>query len=264
MFMTVIVVVIALFIGLFANRFIRSRSRGDDEDSGYSLSDLMSPLETLAVLLLAFVLVVAAESFDSAESAAQAEADAVDNLYEVASFAPDPQKQQLQASIVCYVRAIKASEWPIMTGGDISPVADSWTDGFTRTFAGLTERPYFEPLVEADQERSSARRERLAQAQPSVPAYVYWFMAVVLGVTIIGFAFALPRRNNVFHIITLGVLTLLFAVSLTLIQDIDRPFTGTVHVDSEELTITQQHITALYTGSYSPASLPCDQQGRPK
>jgi hypothetical protein len=45
-------------------------------------------MEMLGVLLLAFVLVVAAESYSTAEAAAETEARVLDNLFEVAEFAP--------------------------------------------------------------------------------------------------------------------------------------------------------------------------------
>ncbi|WP_412075665.1 hypothetical protein ACLF6K_07145 [Streptomyces xanthophaeus] len=45
--------------------------------------DLISPLATLAVLLVAFVIVVAAESYGSAAAAVEAEAGRVDQLCEV-------------------------------------------------------------------------------------------------------------------------------------------------------------------------------------
>lgn len=257
------IVFAGLAFGLLANRLLRPRSSGDDRDAGHALNELMTPLETLAVLLLAFVLVVAAQSFDAAERAAQEEARAVDSLYEVASYAPEPQQRELQSSIICYIRAVRSLEWPIMTRGEISAVADGWTDGFTDIFAELQSEPYFRLLVRADQERSSARSARLVHAQPSVPTYVYWFMALVLAVTVFGFAFTIPRRRAVFHVATLVVLAGLFATSLVLIRDVDRPFTGLVRVNSRALATVQRHVTELYVETYGALRLPCDQQGRP-
>ncbi|MDQ3987844.1 MAG: hypothetical protein M3291_01340 [Actinomycetota bacterium] len=56
---TIVVVILALVMGLLANRFLHSRIMGEDA-GGIAAQDLISPMETLAVLLLAFVLVVAA------------------------------------------------------------------------------------------------------------------------------------------------------------------------------------------------------------
>lgn len=263
MVVTVVVIVAALLVGLLANRFIRARSRGDDENEGYSLNDLMSPFETLAVLLLAFVLVVAAESFDAAEQSVKAEADAIENLYEVASYAPHDRQRTLQSSVICYTRAIKALEWPIMMEGGISTVVDHWTNDFTKIFDSLSGTPYFELLVEADQERSGARNTRIAHAQPAIPTPMFWFMAAVLGISVAGFAFAIPRRNNVFQVGTVTVLTALFALSLALIRDIDRPFSGLVSVGSGPLAVIREHISGLYDDKFGLDSLPCDDQGRP-
>ncbi|MFE9636096.1 hypothetical protein [Streptomyces sp. NPDC006463] len=79
--LTVAVMAAALVAGLFANHLRRRRhaaAGADDEEP--SISDLISPLETLAVLLVAFVIVVAAESYGSAEAAVGAEAHRVDQL----------------------------------------------------------------------------------------------------------------------------------------------------------------------------------------
>ena len=60
------------------------------------------------------------------------------------------------------------------------------------------------------------------------------------------------------------VLTLLFVASLIMIRDVDRPFTGLVHVGSDAIQMTREHIADLYAHSYGLESLPCDQQGHPK
>ncbi|MFD6371945.1 hypothetical protein ACFWGM_33635, partial [Streptomyces roseolus] len=136
MILTVVIIAAALAVGLFANQVRRRRRAADGGDGEEaSVSDLVSPLETLAVLLVAFVIVLAAESYGAASTAVEAEAGRVDQLYEVADYAPEPQRERLQAAAVCYARAIQAVEWPLMAdGGEKSPVASVWSSDFRTHF----------------------------------------------------------------------------------------------------------------------------------
>ncbi|MGW6568080.1 bestrophin-like domain [Streptomyces sp. NPDC054975] len=262
--LTVAIMLIALVAGLFANRVRSARTADEQEDSEASVSDLISPLETLAVLLVAFVIVVAAESFGAAGEAVGAEASRVDQLYEVADYAPEPQREQLHASAVCYARAIQHAEWPMMAeGGNASPRASVWSSDFRTSFKALAHRadPTFELLVAADDERSTARNTRLGEATPAIPPVVYWFMVVSLAATVGAFAFGLPRRRGPSHMVLLSVLAVLFTGSLLLIQDMDRPFDGQIRITDAEMRSTAEDISEDFAKDHPRSTLPCDETG---
>ncbi|MBC6448002.1 bestrophin-like domain [Actinokineospora xionganensis] len=212
MVVTVVAVLVALVAGLLANRFVRDRVVGPDAE-GTTVRDLLSPLETLAVLVLAFVLVAASESFGEVEDAAGMEAKMVDHRFEVAEYAPAANRERIQADAVCYAKAVRSLQWPAMADGKSSsrPV---WTADLRAAFKEMEiESAPFEMLVEADKERSSGRRQRLAESTPAIPDVVYWFMSVTLMVMAAAFAFSLPRRRNRAEIVTLTVLTALLTLS---------------------------------------------------
>ncbi|MFD4370734.1 hypothetical protein [Streptomyces sp. NPDC058486] len=263
---TVVAIVTALAVGLLANNHRRRRHVGDGDDDGEaSVSDLVSPLETLAVLLVAFVIVVAAESYGSASAAVEAEAGRVDQLYEVADYAPEPQRERLQAAAVCYSRAIGSAEWPLMAeGGSKSPVASAWSTDFRRHFKELAhkEDATFPLLVEADDERSKARQTRISEASPAIPSFVYWFMVVALAATVGAFAFGLPRNRGPSHIVLLSVLAVLFTGSLLLIEDIDSPFSGRIRVTGDVMQEAAQDIAEDFATDHPASTLPCDANGR--
>jgi hypothetical protein len=56
--LVIAVAVVVLLAGLAANRFLRPRLLGEDDDTGMAVKDLVGPLLMLTVLL-AFVLVAA-------------------------------------------------------------------------------------------------------------------------------------------------------------------------------------------------------------
>ncbi|MCJ1680048.1 DUF4239 domain-containing protein [Streptomyces sp. APSN-46.1] len=252
----------ALAVGLVANGYRRRRPPKDGEEA--SVSDLISPLETLAVLLVAFVIVVAAESFGSAGQAVGAEAHRVDQLYEVADYAPEPQRERMHADAVCYARAILAYEWPRMDkNGQKAPEASVWSSDFRRHFKELAHKgdTTFELLVDADDQRSVARQTRLSEATPAIPPIVYWFMVIALAATIGAFSFGLPLKRGPSHVVLLCVLAVLFTGSLLLIADIDRPFSGQIHISSEAMADTADDIGEDFTRDHPGRPLPCDAQG---
>ncbi|MER7949362.1 hypothetical protein ABTY59_18420 [Streptomyces sp. NPDC096079] len=263
MTITVVAIATALALGLTAGRRRRRRPAGD-EDAEASFGDLISPLETLAVLLVAFVIVVAAESYGAASAAVEAEAGRVDQLYEVADYAPEPQRERLQAAAVCYARAIEAAEWPLMAeGGSKSPVASVWSTDFRRHFKELAHGgdPTFPLLVAADDERSKARQTRISEASPAIPSFVYWFMVVALAATVGAFAYGLPRDRRPAHLVLLYVLAGLFTGSLLLIEDIDSPFTGRIRITGEVMRQASEDITEDFTADHPTGTLPCDADG---
>ncbi|MFI8825610.1 hypothetical protein [Streptomyces sp. NPDC053431] len=261
---TVVIMAAALAIGLTANHLRRRRVTEAPEEAEASISDLISPLETLAVLLVAFVIVVAAESYGTAGTAAGAEAHRVDQLYEVADYAPEPERAGMHGAAVCYARAIMTYEWPSMIDkGEKAAEASVWSSDFRRHFKALAAKNAgtFELLVEADDERSVARQTRLSEALPAIPAVVYWFMVVSLAATVGAFAFGLPRRRGASHFVLLFVLAGLFTGSLLLIEDIDKPFSGQIRITNEAMAETAADIGDDYAADHPSGRLPCDAKG---
>ncbi|MFD5327980.1 hypothetical protein [Streptomyces sp. NPDC127092] len=263
---TIAIMLAALAAGLFANHLRRRRAKpeGDGDGEESSVSDLISPLETLAVLLVAFVIVVAAESYGAAGTAVGAEAHRVDQLYEVADYAPEEQREGVQADAVCYARAIMTYEWPKMTdAGEKAPEASVWSSDFRRHFKALAQQDNntFELLVKADDERSVARQTRLSEAMPAIPTVVYWFMVVSLAATIGAFAFGLPRRRGPSHYVLLVVLAGLFTGALLLIEDIDKPFSGQIRITNEAMSETAADIAEDFATDHPGRPLPCDGTG---
>ncbi|MGH8906513.1 MAG: hypothetical protein ACRD0K_08350 [Egibacteraceae bacterium] len=263
--MTVVAVVaIGLIAGLLANRYLRPRVMADDEE-GSSVRDLISPMETLTVLLLAFVLVVAADSFDDADDAADAEAEVLDHMSEVAVYLPEPQRQQLLGQVTCYARAISQLEWMTMREGSVSRVARVWSTAFRQPIGEIAddEPLLFEILIAADKERSERRGRRLSEAVPAIPNVIFLFMLLTLAATVMGFAFSLPRVRNGTQILTLLLLAGLFTLSLLLIRDVDRPFEGLVSIPPTAMLDTAEDVAAEYVTDYGPNRFPCDDLGQP-
>ncbi|MFF6836531.1 hypothetical protein ACFY84_32695 [Streptomyces sp. NPDC012438] len=264
MALIIVVAVLALLGGLAANRFLRPRLLSEDDDTGMAVKDLVGPLLTLTVLLLAFVLVTANGSYGKAEVASRGEAKAVDQLVEAAEYAPAAQKAEIQADAVCYARAVRTQEWPAMADGNGSAAPSVWSTDMRRVFRQVEGKPVFGMLVAADNKRSEEREERLTQATASIPSAILWFLLATLVITVMALGICLPRRNNRGQIITLVVITALLTTTLCIIRDVDRPFGGIINIEPTAITEIERQATRDYLANHQTGDLPCDDQGNRK
>ncbi|MFK4070350.1 hypothetical protein [Streptomyces sp. NPDC029674] len=260
MILVIVVAVVALCAGLAANRFLRPRLMSDD-DAGMAVKDLVGPLLTLTVLLLAFVLVTASGSYSKAEIASRGEARALDQLTEVAEYAPPAERERVQADTVCYARAVRSQEWPAMADGKGSAAPSVWSTDVRRSFRGLEGKPVFGMLIAADNKRSDEREERLTQATASIPSAIFWFLLATLTITVVALAICLPRRNKRGQVIVLTVITALLTATLCIIRDVDRPFGGIINVESTAITEVERQATRDFLTHHKAADLPCDNKG---
>ncbi|MFJ9420337.1 hypothetical protein ACIRPT_40240 [Streptomyces sp. NPDC101227] len=261
MIIVIVVPVLALLAALAANRFLRPRLVPED-DEGMNVRDLVGPLLTLTVLLLAFTLVTASSSYKSAQEAVRAEAGAVDNLAEVAEYAPAAQRDRLQVDVICYARAVRAHEWPAMSNGNSSAVASTWSTDFRAAFKTISDHPSFGMLVSADNARAKARQDRLAESTPAVPDLIFWFLLVTLTVTVIALGMCLPRKNNKAQLSALVLVTALLASTLVIIRDAEEPFGGAIDVKSTALADVEVQASRPFLAGRGAHHLPCDAQGK--
>ncbi|MEV5599504.1 hypothetical protein [Streptomyces sp. NPDC052496] len=262
MTVTIVVAVIALILGLIAHHFLRRR---DDEadDEGLSVKDLLGPVQTLTVLILAFVLATAAGSYNRAEEAVHSEANAADHLAETAEYLPDAaQRRRVQADVICYTRAVRHYEWPTMADGHSSSVPSVWTADLRAAFKDIgPDKSAFGMLVGADDSRAKARQARLTESTAAVPPAVYWFMLVLLSITVISLSLCIPRRRNRPQLAALAMATALLTATLLLVHDAERPFGGAISVGSTAISDVEHQTARDFHTDAPGASLPCDDRG---
>jgi hypothetical protein len=257
------IIVLALIAGLICNRFRRVRRTSTDER--LSISDLISPLETLAVLILAFVLVGAADSFGDAEDAAAREALMVDQLFETGDYAPIAYRESLQAATVCYARAVRHYSWPAMQHGTETSVPSTWTAqlraNFRQLAASTDNDVLLELLVDTDRDRAQARQARLSESTPAIPGVLYWLMASTLALTVAAYAYSVRLHGSRGQVASVVVLTALFVSSMLVISDVDSPYSGPIRVEPTAIIITEKDIAEEFAARYGADHLPCDAKG---
>ena len=273
--MTLVIVIVfaGLIAGLIANRYLRQRIIKDD-DEGPAPQDLLTSVEIFAALLIAIVLVDASATYSTARNVAADEANVVDNMFEATGYIKEERyKVGLQASLVCYARAVRGPSWEAMASGANSPalaaVPSNWTGtkphGMRLKFQRMgTQHPMFETLVSLDRERGDTRRKRLSLAQPSVPKITSAFMLILVFLAVVTLAFFIPRRRNSAQRIAILIPAALFVCSLTLVSELDRPFSGLVRVEPTAMSITADDITADFLEDYGDKRLACNNRGEPR
>ncbi|MFK8906317.1 hypothetical protein [Streptomyces sp. YS-3] len=261
MVLVIVVAVVALLAGLAANRWLRPRLLSEDDETGMAVKDLVGPLLTLTVLLLAFVLVTANGSYGKAEVASRGEARALDQLVETAEYAPDAQRARIQADAVCYARAVRTQEWPAMSDGNGSSGPSVWSTDVRQTYRPLEGKPVFGMLIAADNKRSDEREERLTQASASIPSTFFWFLLATLVITVMALGICLPRKNNRGQLLTLTVITALLTTMLVIIRDVDRPFGGIIDVEPTAISEVERQATRDFAAHPPSIQIPCDDKG---
>ena len=276
--MTLIVIIIvgSLIVGLLGNIFLNERILAITNRQGLDAyfvypqtNNVFGPTSTLLALFIAFVLFGAAGSYSQAKSAAQTEAAAVQSFYRTADYLPDAKARPLQRAAICYSRAIAGPEWDLMRSGhnELSPDAQRWVgagpDAVRTSLHKLgTGDDLFSSLLSADQARADARRDRLTQADPTIPGPVSAFMLIAITLTIVFLALISPRQS-VSHIAASVLASFTLVGALFLIHNLDRPFRGPLALSAEQIQITEQGISAEFDARYGKGQLGCDARGTP-
>lgn len=271
----VAVVVIALValaaaVGLVVNRR-RSAVSSDGAlpvvmvGSWLGAGDIVGRVATLAAVLVAFGIVQGFLTYSSAWSAAQNEANAVRGMFEVASYEPQPQRGELQDAAVCYTRAVSHLEWETMRSGRTSPVVTAWTDRFRQVLQGLGDdrRPSFSLLLSGNRDREVARRQRLAQTEPTLPPTILWLMVGAAAVSIGWVAFSLPRvARRAPLTVALAILSVFTVGALLVALDLQRPFAGVVTVPPQAMSAAESDMMHSLVDQRGAERVPCDAQGQ--
>jgi hypothetical protein len=267
---TVAVVIVALgaalLAGLVANQRVRPFAK--TEVQGVKLELLISPLLTLTVLLLAFVLVQVFGSYRASKDAAALEAGRVLFEYDLADYYDDELAQPMQESLLCYARAVAHQEWRSLDDdADPNPVATQWARGMDAPLADLRTFDNGQPygtLLTADKERADGRRLRIVQARAALPREVELLLLGTSALAVLGIAtFTLPYVSRRTQIGALSVLAVVLAMVLLVIADLDRKYDGLIQIENEDFLIADELLSPRYAERFPDQRLPCDESGLP-
>ena len=254
----VLVVTAAITIKLLVRR--RAPTGGWFTDAPRSAGTL-SVIGTMFAVMLAFVILLALQSYQRAREGSSVEAIAVAELHSVAAVFQPPSSDHLQGGLVCYARAVIADEWPAMRAGRSSELVQSWIDKLGREFAitdphGARQETAYAQWFDEQAQRREGRRERLAEATPFVPLPLWFVLGIGASVTIAYMCAQADRREGVLiQSIPIGFVTALATAGLLVVFFLDHPYAN----ESGSIAPTEMRRTLALIDHGSPA--PCDERG---
>jgi hypothetical protein len=223
---------------------------------------------TAYAVLLAFVFLLAFQSYNSARSSAEQEGTAVTAMYHDADSFPPPFRAQLHAELLCYARSVIHEEWPAMADGHSSPVTQGWLDRLDQTFAASNPRTPKQTNADVNwttlaTQRMEGRRGRLEQAEPLIPSLV-WILLVVGSLVVVVFVvlFADRRERSWVQAMLMLSVTTIIVAGLLMVKFFDDPYedvAGSITPATMQRTLTT---LALVPGDVVRTP-PCDVSGRP-
>lgn len=263
-----LVLVLATFcLGLLGNRWWTAKHQGSD-DEGFGISDLVGPVATLAVVLLAFMLVQSLGSYSRARDDIGIEARRVDALSESAARLADREAaSRVGQDLVCYARAVRFKEWKTMATGDRAPEVAEWTGRMQDEMASLARQGgdgEVDRFISLDLERANARLSRITESSPTIPVGLNVLMLGAVLIAVLSFGlFVGTSGSRLVLVSALAVLTVLLGGMLFMVNDLDDPFAGVNKLDPTEMARTQESIERDLAEDFPSARPPCDDAGSP-
>jgi hypothetical protein len=223
-------------------------------------------LGTAFAVLLAFVVLEAFQSFNDAKAGAEAEATTVVQLSRTAEFFPVEQRDPIEGVLICYGRAVIHDAWPAMKHGDRSEVVQTWVNRLEKGLHHLhpetpAQEAAFLQLLEQQDKRTDARRERLSEADRALPAPA-WFVLGLGAFVTVGFAlfFADRREHFIVQGSLIAAIAALVVAGLLLVWFLDHPYedaAGSIKPAEMERQL------AIVEEEQRTVARPCDAEGNP-
>jgi hypothetical protein len=231
-FIVLLCVLLTLVFLLLMRRFWPSSQRREhNEIIGWQVS----VLGTTYAVIMGFMLYAVWTEFNSAEMTADSEANSLVNVYRLSEGLAPAERAQIQKLSREYADAMINEEWPAMNEGSLSLnghriVQQLWSTTMQAKPASLSEQTSYNHVVTELTNMTEHRRVRELQSKSKLPG-ILWTVLIVGGVITTLSSCLFGTENFKLHAMQVFSLSLLLALALVAIADIDRPFRGAVHIN---------------------------------
>ena len=208
------------------------RRRAHNDLIGWQLS----VLGTTYAVIVGFMLYTVWIDFGTADLNADAEANSLVNLYRLSDGLAPRQGEKVKELARAYGDAVVEQEWPEMARNTMPMetreiTRQMWATLIQVKSASPTEITAEDRALRELSELAAHRRIRLVESAARIPGVLWWVLLVGATVTVASTCM-FGAANGVLHVIQVGAFTLLIALVLVAIADINRPFEGSVHVSN--------------------------------
>jgi Protein of unknown function (DUF4239) len=194
----------------------------------------LSVLGTTYAVIIGFMLYTVWVDFGTADLNAEAEANSVVNLYRLADGLAPEQAVKLKALARAYGDAVADQEWGEMARNQMPTEGREITRQMWQTLmeskgASPTEITAEDHALYELSALAGYRRIRMVENAARLPGVLWWVLGVG-GIVTVASTCMFGASNGPLHVIQVGAFTLLIALVLVAIADINRPYQGSVHV----------------------------------
>jgi hypothetical protein len=214
----------------------RSSAGTSRKESNDFTGAVVAVIGTTYAVILAFTLSGVWNMFQQAQVNEEQEANALVNVYRIASQLQDANAAKIKGLCTQYGDNAVGVEWPAMEGKQMSHEGGEIINQLW-SLAGEIEhgRPdsiAAYQLMEELRGLTQYRRIRALQSRERLPG-ILWAVLIAGGIITVAASCFFGVPNFRFHLLQVVVLTFLISLVLVAIDDIDRPFQGMVKVQPE-------------------------------
>lgn len=186
-------------------------------------------------VLLAFVVVIAWESFNTSESNAQTEVTAASDLYRLSKTFREPEQKALRDELIHYAQLVRDQDWPAMQHGGESEAADESAHRVSDLAVRMINSDsrnhvaVEESVMGLVREFQDARRTRLNENDEGIPRSL-WTGLILGAICTIAFTYLFGVENFRMQLVMTALLATLVALMLSMIVALDYPYRGATSI----------------------------------
>jgi hypothetical protein len=264
-----LVVVAVATVAITAMLLVRRRApQGSYFEDGDRAAGVFGVLATGFAVLLGFVVFLAFESFDTARSGAETEAQIVAQQFETAQLFPVAARARLSGDLVCYARTVIHKEWPEMQRGTLGAAVNPWGVVTFRTLRTVeprtpSEQAAYAKWLDQRSDRESARSDRVhgAEGVIATPLWIVLFLSAAV-IFVFMLFFADSGERAVVQATMMGGVAIVISSTLLLLWFLDNPYhagVGGLRPVAMERGIRVLDQEAAAVGG--KLRIPCDREG---
>ena len=239
--LVLLIVALSLVFMLGLNHFWPAAKRArHNEIIGWQVSIL----GTTYAVIIGFMLYTVWTNFGIAAANANAEANSLQNVYRLADGLPDPQRDELRNAARSYADIVVQQDWPAMAQSTNASLKSHdamktmWQILMSVKAASPNQILAEDHAISELSELASNRKMRETESSTTLPT-VLWFVLIIGGALTIMSSCTFGSTNLWLHGLQVFAFSLLIALVLVAIADIDRPFEGSVHVSDSSFRHVQ-------------------------
>ena len=246
------IIIIACITGalLFLYAVVRVSPPHQRKESNDFTGAVVAVIGTTYAVILAFTLSGVWYMFQGAQANEEQEANALTNVFRIATQLQDLTARPIQELCVRYADNAIHREWPALAEGNMPPEGGMMINQLWQ-LAGQAQA-HAQPdaiaayqLMEELRGLTQYRRQRVLQGRERLPA-ILWAVLIAGGIVTVVASCFFGVTNFRFHLLQVLLLSFLISLALVAIADIDRPYQGIVRVDPEGFANALQTLQQQY------------------